>query len=110
VNARFSWPNSSLSTSPGGIAAQFQFHEGALPATATVVNRSIYGQYPESVERRVVQRNGYGISLHHFAYIRCNRTHNLPQVEVRRDSGRQIQEQLQPACLVCSQDQPVRDN
>ena len=61
--------------------------------------RKIHGQYPEFVCRRVVQRNGYGISVHHFAYIRCHRTQDLPQVEARRDSGGQIEEQLKPLVL-----------
>lgn len=44
-------------------------------------------------------RNSYSISVHEFAYVRCNRAQDLPQVETRRDSGSQIEEQLKPFVL-----------
>jgi hypothetical protein len=34
------------------------------------------------------------------AYVRCNRAQNLPQIEARRDFGRQIEEQLKPLLLM----------
>ena len=61
--------------------------------------RKIYGKYPEFSRSRIGQRNGYGISLYDFAYVRCNRPQDLPQVKARRDSVRQIEEQLKPLVL-----------
>ena len=37
--------------------------------------------------------------MYDFAYVRCDRAQDLPQVEARRDSGRQIEEQLKPLVL-----------
>jgi hypothetical protein len=44
--------------------------------------RKIYGKYPEFSRSRIGQRNGYGISLYDFAYVRCNRPQDLPQVKL----------------------------
>jgi hypothetical protein len=38
--------------------------------------------------------------VYDFAYVRCNRAQNLPQIEARRDFGRQIEEQLKPLLLM----------
>ncbi len=58
--------------------------------------RKIHGKYPEFSRHCVEQRNAYGISVYDLAYVRRNRAHDLPKVEARRDSARQIEEQLQP--------------
>ena len=61
--------------------------------------RKIHGKYPEFSRRCVGQRNAYGISVHDLAYVRRNRAQDLAQVEARRDSGGQIEEQLKPLVL-----------
>jgi hypothetical protein len=42
----------------------------------------------------------YSISVYDFAYVRCNRAQNLPQIEARRDFGRQIEKKLKPLLLM----------
>jgi hypothetical protein len=37
--------------------------------------------------------------VYDFAYVRCNRAQNFPQVQARRDFGRQIEEQLKSLVL-----------
>jgi hypothetical protein len=61
--------------------------------------REIQRDYPDFSGRCIGQRNGYGIGVYNFAYVRCNRAQDLPQVQTRGDSGRQIQEQLKPLML-----------
>jgi hypothetical protein len=61
--------------------------------------RKIHGKYPEFSRRCVGQRNAYGISVYDLAYVRRNRAQDLPQVEARCNSGREIQEQLKPLIL-----------
>jgi hypothetical protein len=42
----------------------------------------------------------HGISVYDFAYVRRNRPQDLPDLEARRDLGRQIEEQLKPLLLM----------
>jgi hypothetical protein len=63
-----------------------------LPCGKSIAN-------PEFFRSCIGQRNCYGIGVYDFAYVRCNRAQDLPQVEARRDSGRQIQEQLKLVVL-----------
>src|SRR5580693_969384 len=57
--------------------------------------RNIRGKYPAFSRCCVEQGNGYAISVYDFTDIRCDRAQDLAPVEAGRDSGRQIQEQLQ---------------
>lgn len=61
--------------------------------------RKIHGKYPEFLRSRIGQRNRDGIGVYDFAYVRCNRTQDVPQIEARRDSGRLIEEQLKSLVL-----------
>src|SRR6266478_1325914 len=61
--------------------------------------RKIHSKCPEFSRSCIGQRNGYGISVYDFAYVRCDHAQDLAQVEARRDSGRQIQEQFKPFVL-----------
>jgi hypothetical protein len=62
--------------------------------------RKIHGKYPEFFRSRIGQHNCYGIGVYDFAYVRCNRAQNLPQIEAGRDCGRQIEEQFKPLLLM----------
>src|SRR5246127_830195 len=61
--------------------------------------RKIHSKYLEFFRGWIGQRNCYGIGVYDFAYVRCNCAQDLAQVEARRDSGRQIEEQLKPLVL-----------
>src|SRR5207302_2084430 len=56
--------------------------------------RKIHGKYPEFLRSCIGQRNIYRISAYDLAYVGCDGAQDLPQVEARRDSRRQIEEQL----------------
>src|SRR5579863_8713037 len=62
--------------------------------------RKIHGKYPEFFRSCIGQHNCYGIAVYNFTYICCNRAQDLPQVKARRDSGGQIEEQLQAVVLL----------
>ena len=58
--------------------------------------REIDSNHSRFSRRCVGQRYDHGVSVYDFAYVRCNHAQNLPQIEARRDFGRQIEEQLKP--------------
>ena len=58
--------------------------------------RNIRGKYPAFPRCCIEQGNGYAISVYDFTDIHCSRAQDLAPVEAGCDSGRQIQEQLQP--------------
>jgi hypothetical protein len=58
-----------------------------------------YGKHPALSGPGIGQRNGHGIRMYNFSNVCCDGAQDLPQVEARRDSGRQIQEQLKPVFL-----------
>src|ERR1700756_1106856 len=62
--------------------------------------REIHGQYPEFPRSSMGQYHCYRVSAHYLAYIRCNRTQDLPPVEARCDFGGQIEKQLQLIILM----------
>lgn len=60
----------------------------------------IHGKYPEFLRNCIRQRNDDTICVYDFAYVGCNRAQDLPQVEARCDSSRQIEKQLQALALI----------
>src|SRR6266849_7713162 len=62
--------------------------------------RKIHGQYPEFLRSGIGQYNCYRVSAYDLAYVRRNRAQDLTPVEARRDTGRQIEEQLQALVLI----------
>ena len=62
--------------------------------------RKIHSNYSGFSRRCVGQRYDHSIGVYDFAYVRSNRAQNLPQIEARRDFGRQIEEQLKPLLLM----------
>ena len=61
--------------------------------------REIHGKHSQFSRRCIGQRNAHRVRVYDFAYVRCNRSQNFPQVQARRDFARQIEEQLKPLVL-----------
>src|SRR5277367_6259422 len=62
--------------------------------------RKIQGQYPEFPRSGMGQYNCYRVSAYDLAYVRCNRTQQVPRLKIRCDSICQVQKQLQLIILM----------